>query len=397
MKHLHLFGSLLLLILFLALAPTATATAAWYVDGVHGSDNNDCKSRQHACKTIGHAMSRASSGDSLVVAAATYKENLTFISSLKILGSAASTTIIDGGGGKTVIVVLGLAQVILSKLTIRNGSASYGGGIYNAGTLGISDCIVSGNTASGFDASGGGIYNVGRLSVGYSTVSGNNVRASQDSQYTEGGAISNYGDVTLSDSTLSGNSVHGGRQSYAWGGGIVNVAGGVTINNSTFSSNRVVGGHYGNVGGGIFNYEGRMKIDNSTIAGNSAHGGGGGISNNLGAASLQNTIVANNTGGNCLNSLTSDGYNLSSDGTCNFKSTGDLNNTDPRLGPLQNNGGLTQTMALPPGSPAIDAGNPAGCTDGRGNLLKTDQRGYPRPDTEDASGCDMGAYESQSD
>jgi hypothetical protein len=397
MKHIHLFGSLLLLILFLTLASTATATNVWFVDGVNGSDNNDCKSRQHACKTIGHAMSLASSGDSVEVAAATYKENLTFISSLKIFGSDASTTIIDGGGGNTVIAVLGLAQVVLSKLTIRNGSASYGGGIYNAGTLVISDCIVSGNTASGFDASGGGIYNVGRLSVGYSTVSGNNVSASQDSPYAEGGAISNYGDVALSDSTLSGNSVHGGRQSYAWGGGIVNVTGGVTINNSTFSANRVVGGHYGNFGGGIFNYVGTMKINNSTIAGNSAHSGGGGISTYLGAANLQNTIFANNTGGNCLHSLTSNGYNLSSDGTCNFKSTGDLNNTNPRLGPLQNNGGLTQTMALPSVSPAIDAGNPDGCTDGRGNLLKIDQRGYPRPDTEDASGCDMGAYESQSD
>jgi hypothetical protein len=49
------------------------------------------------------------------------------------------------------------------------------------------------------------------------------------------------------------------------------------------------------------------------------------------------------------------------------------------------------------GSPAIDAGNPNGCTDGNGNLLKTDQRGMPRPDKEDTGGCDMGAYERQSD
>ena len=50
-------------------------------------------------------------------------------------------------------------------------------------------------------------------------------------------------------------------------------------------------------------------------------------------------------------------------------------------------------MALLPGSPAIDAGNPSGCTDDQGNLLKTDQRGQPRPDKEDTGGCDMGAYE----
>jgi len=54
-------------------------------------------------------------------------------------------------------------------------------------------------------------------------------------------------------------------------------------------------------------------------------------------------------------------------------------------------------MALSPGSPAIDAGNPSGCTDGQGHLLTTDQRGMPRPDKEDKSGCDMGAFESQND
>ena len=103
-------------------------------------------------------------------------------------------------------------------------------------------------------------------------------------------------------------------------------------------------------------------------------------------------------GGNCSGpNITSDGYNLSSDGTCNFNAPGDLNNHDPLLGPLQNNGGPTQTMALLPGSPPIDGGNPAGCTDGSGHLLTTDQRGMPRPDKEDTRGCDKGAYERQSD
>ena len=56
-----------------------------------------------------------------------------------------------------------------------------------------------------------------------------------------------------------------------------------------------------------------------------------------------------------------------------------------------------QTMALLPGSPAIDAGNPSGCTDSVGQLLTTDQRGQPRPDKEDTGGCDMGAYERPTD
>ena len=125
-------------------------------------------------------------------------------------------------------------------------------------------------------------------------------------------------------------------------------------------------------------------------------------------AYLQNSILAHNlvkvvffhvtsTPENCYGSMTSKGYDMSSDGTCNFSSSGDWNNTDPLLGSLQPNGGPTQTQALLPGSPAIDAGNPSGCTDGLGHLLKTDQRGLPRPNTEDKSGCDMGAYEKQGD
>jgi hypothetical protein len=113
---------------------------------------------------------------------------------------------------------------------------------------------------------------------------------------------------------------------------------------------------------------------------------------------LQNTIVTNSSsGGNCGGTINSNGYNLSSDTTCNFNNSGDLNNTDPNLGPLQSNGGPTETMALLPGSPAIDTGNPGGCTDGHGHLLKTDQRGKPRPDKEDFGSCDRGAYERQTD
>lgn len=98
-----------------------------------------------------------------------------------------------------------------------------------------------------------------------------------------------------------------------------------------------------------------------------------------------------------MNAITSHGHNLSSDGTCNFNNTGDLNNTDPLLGTLGNYGGPTQTIPLLSGSPAIDSGNPNGCTDGLGHLLKTDQRGKPRYDAEDTRGCDMGAFERQSD
>jgi len=202
-----------------------------------------------------------------------------------------------------------------------------------------------------------------------------------------GGGISNVGTITINRSTISGNSV----ASFGEGGGGIDNYGTAAINNSTISANS---GYLS--GGGILN-AGAVMISNSTLVGNYIqfdNDGGGGIS---GTATLQNSIIADNSDGNCSRTLTSDGYHLSSDNTCDFSGPGDLNNTDPKLGPLQNNGGPTQTEALLAGSPAIDAGNPSGCTDSKSYLLKTDRRGKPRPDKEDTGGCDMGAYESQSD
>ena len=341
---------------FLALAPLANARN-WYVNGMNGSDSNGCTSPTTACKTIKHAISLASSGDSVMVAAATYRENLTIGISLKIIGSSASTTMIDGGYVNTVVTISNTnAHVLLSQVTIQNGATFQGGGIYNNGILTITNSTVSGNiaTAKGF-CFGGGIYN-------------------------------NFGTVMINKSTISGNSAAGFFLT-GEGGGVYN-SGTMTISNSTVS------GNIARVGGGISN-GGRLAINNSTISGNGAAFHGGGIE---GSATLQNSIVANSPkGGNCLGTMTSKGYNLSGDNTCNFHNSGDRNNTDPLLGALQNNGGPTQTQALLPGSPAIDAGNPSGCTDSQGNLLKTDQRGYPRHDPEDTRGCDMGAYERQSD
>src|SRR5215469_10260417 len=107
-----------------AFAPNALASTTWYVNGTTGSDNNNCKSPTTACKTIGHAISLAASGDSISVAAATYSENLTISISLKIIGASAATTIIDGGRVSTVVTISSAgAQVTLSKVTIRNGLA----------------------------------------------------------------------------------------------------------------------------------------------------------------------------------------------------------------------------------------------------------------------------------
>ena len=388
MKNRLAFLSLSLLALFLALVPTALASTTWYVDGVNGSDSNNCMSATTACKTIGHAISLAASGDSVMIAAATYTENLLINVNLKLIGSGATKTIIDGGGISTVISIVNTAaNVTLSKVTISNGVSAFGGGIYNEGTLTVNSSTISGNTAAdsfGY-AYGGGIYSFGTLVINNSTLSGNFASASFKS--AAGGAIYSTGALAINNSTLNGNGASGHLG--GGGGGIAIATGTAKISNSTLS---------GNGGGGISN-AGTVTINNSTLSGNVTRNssGGGGISN-VGTATLQNTIVANSPrGGNCYGAMTSDGYNLSSDGTCTFSNTGDLNNAHPKLGTLGNYGGPTQTIPLLSGSPAIDAGNPSGCTDNQGHLLKTDQRGQPRPDKEDTVGCDMGAYESQKD
>ena len=414
-NHKTLLGTALLL----ALAPIASATT-WYVNGVSGSDSNNCRLSTSACRTIGHAISLAASGDTVIIAAATYSENLTINISLNVFGSSASTTIIDGGlRGAVVTVSNATAHVTLSNLTLRNGKNTNGGGIKNSGTLTLTSSTVRGNSApipcriiviGGAPhilclgaAAGGGINNSGTLIISNSIISGN--RAGGFCNETNprgvcaalGGGIYNAGMLLMiQNSTLTGNSVSTTCLLYLCHtvgmGGAVDSIGKVTLSNTTVEGHSAScpGGCSGS--GAIVNSLGNLAMNNSTVSGNPA----GGIFNR-GTATLQNSIIANNIGNNCGGTITSYGYNLSSDGTCSLNGPGDMKNIDPLLGPLQNNGGPTQTMALLPGSPAIDAGNPSGCTDGQGHLLKTDQRGVPRPDKEDVAGCDMGAYERQSD
>jgi hypothetical protein len=363
MKHRIVFSSLLVLAVSLALVPTALASTTWYVDGVNGSDTNDCKSATAACKTIGHAISLASSGDSIMVAAATYTDNLTIPFDLTIAGAGAGGTIVDGGAAGPVVGIGAGSSVTLSGLTMQNGSGGSGGGVYMGGrALTINKCAIRANSA----VQGGGIFN------GYP----------------------NPAILYLNNSTISGNTA-------SFGGGVY-WQGTAYITNSTISGNSATWtpGTNAGQGGGIYFRDGLLFINSSTISANSAtnpYPDGAGI---FGGATIQNSIVANNRGnGNCFKplGLTSHGYNLSSDDTCNLSGPGDMSNTDPKLRVLGNYGGPTQTMALTAGSPAIDAGNPNGCTNSLGNLLKWDQRGTPRPDKEDSSGCDIGAYESQTD
>ena len=191
---------------------------------------------------------------------------------------------------------------------------------------------------------------------------------------------------------MSGNSTIGD------GGGIIQQRH-INLTNSTVSGNR---GAFGS-GGGIFVKTAARRIYSTPqLRTTKSVLLGGGVFNGAGAIfNFQNTILAGNfTSGlpsDCAGTINSNGNNLmGSLGNCTVNGGG-VTVADPKLGPLQNNGGPTQTHALVAGSPAIDAGNPSGCRDNAGTLLPTDQRGFLRPadgNNDGTARCDIGAYEA---
>jgi predicted outer membrane repeat protein len=281
-----------------------------------------------------------------------------------ISGPGADQLSIDGNQSPTQPVFAVLAIATISGLTIRNSAD----GIDNfGGTLTVRNCVISDNAFSGISITTQE-FGVVTATILSTTVSGN----SQGGVFTQPNIFSGGATVTITDCTISGNfsapggggifgthtflsvanSTISGNSTPRSGGGI-SVSGGLVIENSTISGNSA-----GTSGGGIY---GGATVENSTISGNSGTSGGG-IYNNSSLV-VRNTILnAGASGENIFNdggTVTSLGYNLSSDdGGGYLTGPGDQINTDPLLGPLQDNGGPTFTHALLSGSPAIDAGDP---------------------------------------
>src|SRR5205085_9913684 len=181
--------------------------------------------------------------------------------------------------------------------------------------------------------------------------------------------------LTVTASTLSGNSA-------ALNGGAIESEMKLTLTNVTIS---------GNSGPEIIDhYDRAIALTNVTIVQsvpgqNASAGDGKGLSLHGGPTLLlRNTLLASNAGGNCASSVTSNGFNLADDTTCGLTTTGDRQGAafNPQLGPLQNNGGPTQTQLPGPGSPAIDAGTGM-------DAPARDQRGYLRA----GAAPDIGAAE----
>ena len=287
-------------------------------------------------------------------------------------------TLGNSGGHKHFDILAG-TNLTLRGLTVANGGGNFGGAIYSAGDLTLTRCTFFDNSGLG----GGALYNAqGTLTLTDCTLSGN-------SAVGYGGAISNYGNTTLTRCTLSGNSV-----SYKGSGGaIFHDLGNLTLDHCTLPGNSAfTSDDEGGVGGAIYAYRGGNEtLTHCTLFGNFATLSGGAIDVGTtgNALTLKNSIVAANTsasgadihfsgglirtGANVIQSVVNaGGGSESGPAAITF---------DPLLAPLANYGGLTPTMALRPGSPALNASS--------GSTILSDQRGFPI-----VSVPDIGAYEA---
>ena len=327
-------------------------------------------------------------GDGII----TLSSTLPIIDSALTIDGEGENITVRGGGEYRVMTVRNGATLTVKNLTIADGRAA-GGGIYNNGTLIVTNSTISGNSAGTGD--GGGIYNNGTLTVSNSTFSANKA--------SHGGGIYNRGTLTVSNSTFSGNT---GESS---GGGITAwvAAAETTIINSTFSGNTAQNG------GAVYTWKGLTRIIHSTITGNRSPNGGGVYSYNDGDATtfVKGSIISGNTllngttandvaaGPQPSNRFKSLGYNLigaagsNVDFRAEFNATGDQRNvSNPGLDVLYDNGGPTMTHAVFLSSPALNWVPKTACTDHLGNAVAQDQRGIDRPQWEDGN-CDIGAFE----
>ncbi len=505
---------------------------ARYVDPSGSDTSNDCLEPDFPCLTIVYAIGQSNEGDTLVLANGSFFEDTILVDkNLMLLGQGPTNTIVDAEQNGRVFLIAEDVEATICGITITGGlvegmgddtnlSPGAGAGIFNDGTLLLSNSLVTENSAN---LAGAGIWNntdsvmhirnstislnISGQSVGgfgnyyLSTMTIDNTSIINNTAGFVGGGGGSAGDsFSISNSLVSGNTssflaggiilVHGlvavgsvqientefSQNSSALGGAIIANGVGTTIENSrfldntatqdggaialvgqevlqitdsTFSDNdaalsggaiqiiedsrlfllrSTINDNSATLGGGIaVSDSSEVFVTDSTISTNTATSSGGGIyETGLSSLSLNLSTIAFNTainGGGVFKTSNSNldtyhtiisdnisndcevdigtvinnaNFSLFSDASCTFSSGSDnLASTDPLLGPLQDNGGLTETHALLGLSPAIDSGN-TNCT------INFDQRGEFRPvniiglDPIDAQArCDIGSFEVQ--
>jgi hypothetical protein len=303
-----------------------------------------------------------------------------------------------------------------STISSNSNRASYrgGGGVANlGGSLTVLNSTISDNYS--YRGRGGGVANFdGSLMLLNSTISRNSIYGPYG-EAAYGGGVANFGgSVAVLNSAISTNVSIGFYAGRADGGGLANLSGGsLTVLNSTISGNSsLVGCEFacgGSYGGAVGNRDGTVTLMNTTITGNLTASGRGNVANH-GTLNLIDTLIAGDVLGieiSNYGTVAADNHNLigvnGNSGVSGF--TPGATDIVPPAGvqladildpALADNGGPTQTHALVPGSPAIDAGGD--CTDTSGAPLTTDQRGRPRPVDGNGDGiraCDIGAVEVQ--
>jgi len=338
------------------------------------------------------------------------------IGTLNVINSTISSNSALYGGG-----IESLGVVNISNSVISDNSSGFGGGILDnniadSGSITITDSTFSNNSA---DYSGGGISsNNGNIHMANSVFSDNsageggaiymnisggltiNNGSFLNNQSGSGGAILTASDLIVVDSTFLKNAATGpggairasmgttnligdtfSMNTGESGAAILTQAGVLNVENSTFAGNMAQ-----TIGGGIYSSENTSTVLSSTLSDNLAQTWGGAIYTYKGTLTIKNNILANSRfGSDCYNegsSIVAVNNLIENNGPANYACGMPAITSDPKLQPPANNGGLTQTMALLPDSPAVNAGSDPNCP-------STDQRGAPRSDGH----CDMGAYE----
>jgi hypothetical protein len=340
--------------------------------------------------------------------------------SLTVTGSTftSNAAVVSGGAIYESDLSLAGAVTISHSTFTGNKSSTAGGAVASIGPIGVTNsrfssntsgrggavatptvfcvafgCVpgpgpssISGSSFSGNSAgAGGAVLAVGPLTVTTSSFSSNAGGAID----AAGGAVDNSGivipdPVSISRSTISGNT----------GTGLaLNTVTGATVANSTFFGNS------GSSVGGI-DTDSPVTVSFTTFAANT-----GSQASDIGATATVNvraTIIGGGTGPDCSGTAVTDGgYNIASDGSCGLAAPTSQSSIPPGLSPtgLAANGGSTQTVALVPHSPALDAIPPSQCTAPAGGAMLVDQRAYARPadgNLDGVANCDVGAYESDS-